>query len=242
MKKSRKVSTRESAALPDGLEKRLSVYALTATVAGVGLLGAAAPAQASIETFTPNPSYQIGPSGFQSFSSAGIPLLGFSEFTTNGDHILLAGTAGLSNPYVMLEPGVGNGGSIIMLGAGSSIGGSGNFKQYGFLAGANSKGVFGPWSTGVPGYVGLSFFNSSNGNTYFGWAKLSLSESASGAIVGKLDEVAVDFVPGQSIRAGQTTAVPEPGTLSLLALGAVGLLALRKKRLAAVKREPAANG
>ncbi len=44
-----------------------------------------------------------------------------------------------------------------------------------------------------------------------------------------------------AIRAGQTSDVPEPGTLSLLALGAVGLFALRKKRQAlGIKSQPSA--
>ncbi|MGH9356722.1 MAG: PEP-CTERM sorting domain-containing protein, partial [Terriglobia bacterium] len=37
----------------------------------------------------------------------------------------------------------------------------------------------------------------------------------------------------RSIRAGQTSDVPEPGTLSLLALGAVGLAVLRRKQVVA---------
>lgn len=54
------------------------------------------------------------------------------------------------------------------------------------------------------------------------------------------------MTPGQSIKAGDTgqtaTAVPEPGTLSLLALGAAGLFALRKKRQVEAEHESATNG
>jgi hypothetical protein len=51
-----------------------------------------------------------------------------------------------------------------------------------------------------------------------------------------------DTVPGQTIKAGQTSPVPEPTMLSLLALGAAGLFALRKRKRSAVSDRQSANG
>ena len=91
------------------------------------------------------------------------------------------------------------------------------------LGGSVSGSSF-PWD-GKAGYLGFKF--TSHSKSYFGWAKMAFNVGGSSA---KLTEYAYDTVPGQTIDAGQTSSVPEPGTLSLLALGAVGLLALRKRR------------
>ncbi len=198
---------------------------------------------------------------FQTFSSSGVPLLAFSEHVfINPSYLpigmgLLAGTAN-GNPDVMLGPGSLAGGNILKLASGDVIGGSGNFKFYGLLYGKSFGGsASGTWSNGATGFVGLRFLNSISGsvNAYFGWAKLSVSTSSKGGILAKVDQAAIELCPNVSIQAGQTsggpacaepgdpktfvapegpTNTPEPGTLSLLAMGAVGLFALRRKKLA----------
>jgi len=89
---------------------------------------------------------------------------------------------------------------------------------------------YGPWN-GKEGYLGFKF--PSNGKNDFGWAKMSCSPYGTCHIT----EFAYDTVPGQTIEAGQTSAIPEPGTLSLLALGAAGLAVLRKRKRSAVSRQ-----
>jgi MYXO-CTERM domain-containing protein len=86
-----------------------------------------------------------------------------------------------------------------------------------------------------PQYIGLEFTVS--GQTYYGWAQIG-SEVDEGGAQAELYDFAYDTTPGQSIDAGETanfTAVPDapdPSTLTLLALGAVGLVALQRRRKA----------
>lgn len=83
-------------------------------------------------------------------------------------------------------------------------------------------------------YLGLEF--KSGGDSYYGWLRLSIAKNpasdpttpgqAAGFTVSLLD-FAYNNVAGALIEAGQGegSTVPEPGTLGMLALGAVGLLA-----------------
>lgn len=74
--------------------------------------------------------------------------------------------------------------------------------------------------------VGFRFANEGNGGlTHYGWMRISLSSTAQGqprAIV----EYAYEDVANVGILAG---AVPAPGSLALLALGAVGVAGRRRK-------------
>jgi hypothetical protein len=73
-------------------------------------------------------------------------------------------------------------------------------------------------------FIGLSF--PAGPNTFFGWVRVDVNNSA-GTL--KIDDWAYESQPGIGIKAG-AGAVPEPGTLGLLAAGGAGLLALRWKR------------
>jgi hypothetical protein len=225
MKRAKKGVPHERSALPDALEKRLMVYALAATAAGAGLMAAAQPAHASIITYTPSPPFTVTPkSGFQTFSSRGVGQLAFEDSAFS----LLAGSVRSGNPFVMLAPGMARGGDILKLKAGAPIGTKGNFQTFGIMESRSGRGQ---WTSAAAGYIGMRFLHT--GKSYFGWAKVSNVTTEKG-IFATLDEVAVDTVPGQTIDAGQTSTVPEPGTLSLLALGAAGLFALRKRKLSAM--------
>ncbi len=60
---------------------------------------------------------------------------------------------------------------------------------------------------------------------HFGWVRLSVDDQL-GVV---LHDFAIESEPDTAIAAGAGT-IPEPGSLGLLALGAVGLAALRKRR------------
>jgi PEP-CTERM motif len=70
-------------------------------------------------------------------------------------------------------------------------------------------------------YIGFSFL--SFPNTYYAWMRVDV-DNAAGTFV--IKDWAYQDVAGKGITTG---AVPEPGTLGLLAAGATGLLALRRR-------------
>lgn len=74
--------------------------------------------------------------------------------------------------------------------------------------------------------VGFRFQNEANGNaTHYGWFRVSLS-TALNAQPRVMVEYAYNDVAGEPIGAGQ---IPAPGSLALLALGAVGVAGRRRK-------------
>jgi hypothetical protein len=218
----------------------------------VGVLALVEPARADIITVTtPIPlnccNYQYTSRGFTLLVINGKNVLNFSNFFTifptgrvsNGVSTHQALRV-LALPSLGVAPGAG----VLAgpLAKGALIGPGQPFGGAAFLEGmrghATSHGGFvragsGPWY-GKSGYLGSKFL--SNSKTYFGWAHLN-----PGGLGGSISEFAYDTVTGQSIEAGQTSAIPEPGTLSLLALGAAGLAVLRKRKLSAASHQQSAS-
>jgi hypothetical protein len=100
---------------------------------------------------------------------------------------------------------------------------------------ATDHGVssFGNWAAGVPGFEGFRFA-AAHGQTDYGWAELEYGIEGDGiqdsvTLLG----LAYDDTGG-SITAGEMAPTPEPGTagMMLLALGAAGVTALRKRKKA----------
>jgi PEP-CTERM motif len=92
------------------------------------------------------------------------------------------------------------------------------------------KGGYGnsQWLSKGTGFIGFKF--TSFGGTEYGWAQLTMDGAPENSFTLK------DFAwadPGTPIFTGETAVVPEPGTLGLLAVGAVGLLLWRRQRATA---------
>lgn len=99
--------------------------------------------------------------------------------------------------------------------------------------GGSSSYFSGTWNQGgntVNGFLGFAL--SDGVDKYFGWADLTMS----GTGYATIKDVAFESCANTGISAGQIvsscvpTAVPEPSTLALLAIGAVGVGMMRRRR------------
>jgi hypothetical protein len=104
------------------------------------------------------------------------------------------------------------------------------------LFGSNSTaaGSQGQWNlNSTNNFVGFRFLNEATNAVHYGWMQLSLG-GTTGAQPRAIIGYAFENVAGRSINAGQTV-VPEPSTtalLGLMAVGAVGVRAWRKRKAA----------
>ena len=107
-------------------------------------------------------------------------------------------------------------------------------RHSGLLA-SEFRACVGQFDSGDLGFIGFKF-NNGSGDQY-GWVRMRM------AIIHPIDHNfwLVDYAyadPGEPIRAGQKSSnemVPDKGSLGWLALGAVGLLAWRKRRSQAAR-------
>jgi hypothetical protein len=108
--------------------------------------------------------------------------------------------------------------------------GAGNFTSaFAGLRDVTSGGsVFGAWQPSENGLAGVRF--TIGGQDHFGWIRIHVGEQDDVPNAITALDWAYESEPGVGIQAGSTQAVPEPGTLALLATGAAGLLAWRRRR------------
>jgi len=83
------------------------------------------------------------------------------------------------------------------------------------------------WASGQAGFAA---FEQANGD--LGWVRLEWTSNDGTGFPNTLTALdwAYNNVPGQSIQAGQTSSVPEPGATALLALAGAGAAFLRRRK------------
>jgi hypothetical protein len=221
-----RLSGADSPRLNQHLERRILSYALAV---GAGAFVAGRPAQADI-VYTPAHTWVGRGSTVQiDLNHDGhfdVALHRSSTFFSTG-FFLRAGALGKNGFANKATP----------LNAGAPIGASRTFVRSEQLASAYNYAV-GPWANVKDRFLGIEFHF--GGQTYYGWAELSVDADANTDPEGLhldtlLEGYAYNTIPNQRILAGQTSAglaatpTPEAGTLGLLALGAQGIPVWRRK-------------
>jgi hypothetical protein len=235
------------------LEEKLSNHIdftkklLSYSVFGAAAALTASPAQgAIIANLTPQPfDVSTGTFAFINFDGAG-----GNEFEINGSQ---AGSFTSVNLYrnvgtfLHFEDGnAANGGGNqdpnalpfgFLLGPGGAFNNEGNSDTIAnaFSGVATTTGGNFPNFVGQLRYLGTQF--NLGGNTHFGWIALRLNANLRS---GTVECYAYESTPGQGISTGDTGggacggggAVPEPSSLALMAAGAAGLFALRRRKSA----------
>jgi MYXO-CTERM domain-containing protein len=260
MKKSKRVSKKESAPLSESLEKRLAGYALAAGAAGVGLLALAPPAQANIILNTTDTPFLQNESVDIVIGNRGV--LGFRDRFTVGEfcsyiaceHTLIGSLKVKPLSGAAVSDFSGSGKFLPREGAGGVVNTQAKFIKSSRIMASNlftshtflgipfitKSFTVGKWANET-GFLGFKFPR--NGATYFGWVHMGVYAQARTGEAADIFSFAYENCPNGPIDLGQTTGgincsspppAPEPGslTLSLLALGAVGLFALRRRNLA----------
>ena len=229
---------RPSTQISSKLEKNLAAYMAAAGAAGVGVLAVAQPMQAKV-VYTPV-TVTIGENSqyLLDLNHDGVNDFSFSHFAYgNWDHFYANG---------LVANRIFGNGSASALRFGVPIGPNGRFSHFGLIekSGAISGSIetFGKWLNVQNHYLGLQF--SINGQTHYGWARLTVKSG----IVGTLTGYAYETIPNKRILAGQTSGADTaevsanilpgpanrvPASLGMLARGADGLAIWRREGEAA---------
>ena len=246
-------ATTEKKSTASDFEKKLVRYALM----GGAVLGASTASHAAIIT-TPENQY-IPDDGYFNVSFDNSATTDFtiyaSTFYTYPEYgglpyagVFVDGPA--TTQYVGGQPNSNNWASA--LGGGTTISSSSPFVGNGAKLAKTTKIPFDPpfyfysgyWQNNTVAFLGVTFQRS--GNTYYGWAEMSVdvtvppgapvfsfsaADTSGPTASAYLYSIAYNNVPNGQIVT--PSGIPEPASLSLFALGAIGVAALKKRRKAA---------
>jgi len=244
--------SRRPAQLAAHLDKGLLGYGAAASAAGVGLLALVQPAEAEI-VYTPSniPITVNGPYVQLDFNHDGVPDFSFYNVVQSGAarparaplgfyaHALEVLPTQASNEIGAITS-FGGSQCAAELAKGRKVGPGKNFKpnqlpMFAVAGDYTSPGTLHcPWQGTKGGFLGLKFVVS--GNTYYGWAHVSLTNPPA------LTGYAYEDVPNQTILTGATHGAdqhadvshppalpaPQPASLGMLAWGAPGLAVWRR--------------
>lgn len=248
-------SPRTPAKLSDSLHRQLNIYALLASAAGAGLLSPQA-SQAEIVYTPTNTSIHVGETIPLDLNNDGIVDFEFKDVfhgTSFGGGLgVLSVLPAQSSNQIWGHRAYGAQMASALF-AGVPIGSSVQFAKGGKMmadiaaSGALIGGTFyigscaWAWGNVANRYLGLKFVV--NGETHYGWARLSVGCSEDVTVIAELTGYAYETVANQPILTGQTQGpdadVPqlnptadqlasEPPSLGRLAQGASGLGFWRK--------------
>jgi hypothetical protein len=227
--------------LSDSFHQRLSIYALAASAAGVGVLALAQPAEAKI-VFTPI-HHVIGKNGKYKLDLNHDKIADFTLVNKRGCN------TDFCFDVLSAIPSAGNGveGTMTFASAlkrGARIGPNGNFAGQFMASSESGQGTNGRWLNVTNGFLGLKF--KIKGKTHFGWARLTVQVLGGGFIKATLTGYAYETVANRPIMAGKTKSdaaetgslgqsaalvlpSPQPATLGLLAMGSPALSVWRRE-------------
>jgi hypothetical protein len=223
--------------LSDSIRQRLNIYALVASVTGVGVLALAQPAEAKI-VYSPV-WITLGLHGAYQLDLNHDNTTDFALYST----VCSNSVSCITVLFLEAPPGAGNrligyvtgSGTAVAsaLRPGSRIGQGEHFRRrFGVLLEARSNsGFFGQWGNVKNRYLGLKF--KIKGKTHYGWARLSVN-FAKDVITTALTGYAYETVPNKPIIAGKTKGpdviTVQPASLGHLAAGASAIPAWRSGR------------
>ena len=219
---------------PYRLSRRLQTYAL-ATGALMGISGAA---QAGVihtvvnQTVTSkdNPSGDFLTFDFDGDAQPDLVIAAFDDSTISGQYFALTFLPASGGTFITDVDQL-----LISLPAGSTLLDAAiAYPPTGIPAGilrARKAGFeAGQWANDLtkPGYFGFSFKGASS-QLHAGWMQAAVEHSAVDGTTIKVIDYGWEQDPNTNITIG---AVPEPSSIALMATGAAGLLALRRRRAA----------
>jgi hypothetical protein len=222
---------------------RLNTWSIYAAATGA-TLAMASNADASIIYGVANVSASVVPSAARAFSSqtfhigGGTAQIDIAQARSGGFFSVFADVGGTGlNPLLFAR----GGSSLMNFSPGQSILQASIFRTYGVARAALGSGglIIAAAGNLVSGQTGFAGFvlptGASRSQLDFGWLRIEVSDPNSVGYVTEIQALdwAYNDIPFAPITAGEG-AVPEPGTaaLALLATGAAGLLAWRRRRRA----------
>ena len=215
-----------------------SLAAYAAAAGAVGLSAAAQPATAAVIYSNPsdlstafvtdsasstNVYFDLdgGTSANAPFAGADY-LLNYTNDSVEKPELAALASTNLLGPLQLAKGGTAND-YALKFGSGASVSGSHPaWTPNGWLENGNNND--GLWTSNGEGFLGLRVDFTNSGSFNYGWARVDYNDDAGTMTL-------LDFAYETQSDVAIVTPVPEPHSMAIAALGAVGMSALRRRRL-----------